>query len=212
MKYNINIEALASATQGAVAKKTVVNRAGTSHVTFSTLKGKMSITSGAIELMDFNNADDTLVCLDMGKEFDAANGFRFAIAKGYIKDGKLEGASVNDSGQFNYTGIWAKGMFPDVDFDPTTKSSQFLAQHGLVEYNEETKRAKSFKTVSYELIELRDENDELYPALPIDTDSDNEQIFVKIYPLVNRVEKERIPNSDDDDEYGDSPIEGTEEV
>lgn len=199
MKFQVNLDQLSQATKGAVAQKTVVNRVTKPSVTFSSLKGKMSLTSGAMALLDINPEKDTVVVLDYGKEFEASAGFRFAIAKGYMKDGKLEGANLGKGGQFNYTGVWAAGMFPDVEFDAVHKSSQFLADKGLVEYDADSQRTKSFNIVNYDVVEMLDENDMPIDPIPVDEDSEGTPIVANIFPLVNRVSRPRVSGDTDVD-------------
>lgn len=199
MNFSVNFDALATNAKSAGKKKTIVNRSGEPKITFSSLKGKMSISGGAIQLMDINKEKDTVRMYDFGKEFEEENGFRMAISKGYMKDGKAVGASVGATNQFNYSGIWAVGMFPDVDFDPTTKTTTFLADKGLLEVDEEGKRAKSDSIVTYDIVEATDEDGNPIEPVPVDQDSDGNVIAVKLYPLVNRESRPRNAESDDED-------------
>jgi len=199
MKFNVSFDAIATNAKDAAKKKTIVNRSGEPKITFSSLKGKMSISGGAIQMMDINKEKDTVRMYDFGKEFEEENGFRMAISKGYIKDGKAVGASVGATNQFNYSGIWAVGMFPDVDFDPTTKTTAFLAEKGLLEVDDEGKRAKSDSIVTYDIVEATDEDGNPLEPVPVDQDSDGNVIAVKLYPLVNRESRPRNAESDDDE-------------
>jgi hypothetical protein len=202
MEFNVNFNDLSKLASQALTKKTIVIRTSEPKLTFTSIKGKMSINSGAMELMDMKKGDN-IVMFDFGKEFSEQSGFRFAIAKGYMKDGRMMGATVGQTNQFSYSGIWATGMFPDVPFDASTKSSEYLIEKGLLTSYNDGKRIKCDHLVSYDVVELKDGNNELVGEIPIDSDSDGNVITSIIYPLVHRIEREaniRDWGIDDDDD------------
>lgn len=200
MKFNVNFDTLAENAQSAAKKKTIVNRAGDPKLTFSSLKGKMAITGGAIQMMDIDREKDTIVMYDFGKEFEEVNGFRMAVSKGYMKDGKQKGANIGTTNQFNYSGIWAIGMFPDVDFDPTRKTTNFLVEKGLLTVDEDGRHAKSDEIVTYDVVQATDDDGDPIEAVPVDSDSDGNVITVSLYPLVNRTTRMRNIDTEEDDE------------
>lgn len=200
MKFNVNFENLSEKAQSAAKQKTVVVRSGDPKVTFSSTRNKMAISSGALQLMDFNKKEDTIVMYDFGKEFEEVNGFRFAVSKGYIKDGEVIGATVANGNQFNYSGIWANGMFPDVDFDPTTKTVQQLVERGLLTADENGLHAKSNEIVRYDLVEAKDEDDNVISEVPVDMDSEGNHITVKLYPMIYETRSPLPVNEVEDDE------------
>lgn len=202
MKFNLDFDQLAMNAQKAARQKTVVNRSGEPRITFSSMRNKMSISSGAINLMGIDKSkNDTILLYDFGKEAEEKNGFRFATSPGYMKDGKIKGTTIGDTNQFSYSGIWARGIHPDLDFDPTTKSVEELAKLGLVIIDPENERSvKADKSVTYDIEEIRNEDGELIDEVPVDMNSDGEMITVKLYALVNRVERERSTESDEDED------------
>jgi hypothetical protein len=202
MDFNVDFNALAESAQSAARQKTVVNRSGEPRITFSSMRNKMSISSGAINLMGIDkDKDDTIILYDFGVEAGEKNGFRFATSKGYIKDGKVKGTTIGDSNQFSYSGIWARGIYPDLDFDPVSKPVEEMAKLGLLTIDPDNERSvKADKIVTYDVEEIRDANGELIDEVPVDKNAEGELITVKLYALVNRTERERPTDSEDEDE------------
>lgn len=168
-------------------------------ISVNSTKDQFTLDQKAMDLLGVAE-NDYVVLIDNHKgQFDPEDP-RFYLTKGYIKDGEQKGAKIGKNKSFSYSVIWG-AMLANKDGE-TQISVAELEATGLVMQRETKKGAIStigLKKVMYNLEAIADEEGNAV-EVPVDVDSEGNEITGFVYALVSRVEKDHDPKAAAKDE------------
>ncbi len=163
-------------------------------ISVNSTKDQFTLDQKAMDLLGVQE-NDYVVLIDNHKgEFDP-EAPRFYMTKGYMKDGGQKGAKIGKNKSFSYSVIWG-AMLANEDGKTQISIAELEANELVIQ--RETKKGGistiGLKKILYNLEVIANEEGQAV-EVPIDVDSEGNDIMGIVYSLVSRVEQDHDPKA-----------------